>query len=490
MKILFPTNSWLYDVMIRSFPVWKKMGVDIIYDLLCLPHLTALKKYLGDYLVDYSVYPSSIYDIWFSIDITDENILRLEKKYQVVLNEMIIYDLAMVKYKVIPPQKIRDEIYWRKLFVATFDYYEKLLNKHKPDYIFGEGPHGLGMKVLFEVSKKMDIPFFSISGSYFKDKAIFSYGRTGENLILKKCFENEAFLNKQDFKKGEEFILSVRHKREIPYYQVKFHKQKTKLFPTNCKIGLKALYKLIKIYKMGRLLSALDYSYNPFWSPIFNRIPTYIKYKYISKVALLPDYKQNYIVYFNHYQPEATTSCVAPFYENQDNLLENIGKSTSGAMRFYVKEHTTNLGNRGKEFYSNLRNYTNVQLINPFASSFELIEKSHMVLTISGTVGLEAIIMGKPVGVFSDCYYSFYPGVRRITEPEQIKNVINWGLYEFKKDEAAIKRFAAAYCKSLYPTFFSEKDGDILGSELERFVEGILLFIDDYKNITSGARKN
>lgn len=90
---------------------------------------------------------------------------------------MVIYDISMYKYDVVPYDKMRNKEYGRKYFVSTICYYEDLLDKHTLDFIFGEGPYGMGMKILFEVSKKRRIPYFTIKSSYFNDKIMFTYGR-------------------------------------------------------------------------------------------------------------------------------------------------------------------------------------------------------------------------------------------------------------------------------------------------------------------------
>jgi len=491
MKIMFSVNTWLYDIMIKTYTLWRDREVEIVYDLLQTTQLKYLKKNLSDLDPSvWSLFPKSIMKIWHMVDISDRNIARLEDKYGCCYIEMSIYDISMFKYNAVPYDKMRNEEYWRRYFVSTISYYEDLLDKHTPDFIFGEGPHGMGMKILFEVSKKRRIPYFAIQNSYFEDKTMFTYGRTSKSFVLEYYYNNPELLSEEDLQKAKEAINTTKLYKQLPYYQKRCGKKIT-LLPKNILrafnvIGQSVAYWFYSLNSENRINLLLEGKSNPLWGPFALRFTKYNNYKYIKSKYIKGNLKDNYIVYFNHFQPEATTSVQAPYYENQSNVIENIIKSLPGTLKLYIKEHSTDLGNRGRSFYKNLFYYPPVRLIDPLSNAIELIEKCKMVFTISGTVGLEAIMLNKPVGVFSDCYYSFFPGVKRIYSPEEIPSAINWGLKKYNIKELLIERFVAAYIKSLYPTkitFPSLEDEKILSKKenLMEFINGILAFIEDYR---------
>jgi len=494
MKILLSTTTWLYDIMIRTYPIWCKKGVKVMYDLLFTHHFNYLKKHFSNYnRVSYSLFPEAVLKAWDKIDISDKNISKLEEKYNIRLIETIIYDISMAKYDAIPFNPMRNEKFWRKYFVATIEYYEKLLDRCSPDFIFGEGPHRMDMKILFEVSKKRAIPYFAIQGSYFEDKAMFTYGRASKSFALEYFYNNCKLLSKEDLQKARKAIDTIRFHKQMAYYQKRYGK-KISLLPKNfLKIfnvvnitGQSFAYFFYSLNSKNHIRLLLEVKSNPLWRPFVLRFIKYNNYRYIKRKYDKRNPRDNYIVYFNHFQPEATTSVQAPYYENQSNVIENIIKSLPGTLKLYIKEHSTDLGNRGKFFYKHLFYYPSVRLIDPLSNSIELIENCLMVFTISGTVGLEAIMLNKPVAIFSDCYYSFFPGVKRIYSPEEIPSAIDWGLKECNIEDSLIEKFVAAYIRSLYPTkitFPFLEDEKILSKKenLEKFVNGILSFIKDYK---------
>ena len=494
MKIMFSVNTWLYDIMIRTYPLWKDRGIEIIYDLFLTKHYKYLKRNLPDLdRFSWSLFPEFILQIWHSVDISDKNISRLENKYGCRLIEMIIYDVSMYKYNARPYDVMCNEEYWRRYFISSIQYYEDLLDKHKPDFIFGEGPHGIAMKVLFEISKKRAIPYFAIEGSYIEDRIRFTYGRTSKSFALEHYYNNHGLLREKDYRMADNLINKIKLYKQLPYYQQRYG-NKISLFPKNRNtlrvfniIGQFFSYCFYRYNAINHIRLLLEGKSNPLWELFVLRFLKYNNYRYVMKKKCTKiNLEDNYIVYFNHFQPEATTSVCAPYYENQSNLIENIIKSLPGTSKLYIKEHSTDLGNRGKSFYQNLLYYPAVKLIDPLFNSIELIENCQMVFTISGTVGLEAIMLNKPVGVFSDCYYNFFPGIKRIYSPEEIPSAINWGLKEYNVEELLMERFVAAYIKSLYPTkiaFPFLEDEKILSKKenVMEFVNGILDFIKDYR---------
>jgi len=482
--------------MLRSYPIWRDKGIDIVYDLLLSHHFEYLTEHLfGQNRPPFRSFPITALQGWAKANISDENIERLEEKYDIRLPEMMIYDLSMVKYQAIPYDKMRNEEYWRRYYVTAVSYYETLLNEVSPDFIFGEGPNGLGMKVLFEVSRRMGIPYITIAGSYVQDTTMFLYGRTAKSFGLPYFHRHHQQLTAEDYHLADEILNKVRIHKQMAYYQRKYGKP-VRLIPKRISKAFTLFAKSISHWRgerdpRRRLRNLIEFESNPLWSVFVSRWIKYFNYRYVMSRCDAQKSAGNYVVYFNHFQPEATTSVYAPYYENQEEVIENIIKSLPGTVKLYIKEHSTDLGNRGKTFYEKFINHPSVKIIHPLANSIELIEGSRMAFTISGTVGLEAIMLKKPVGVFSDCYYSQFPGVMRISNPENIPSVINWGLNEFKSDEASVRTFVAAYARSLYPTFLTypnlEEEALLSRREnLVKFVDGILSFIEDYKVLDWG----
>lgn len=125
-----------------------------------------------------------------------------------------------------------------------------------------------------------------------------------------------------------------------------------------------------------------------------------------------------------HFQPEMSTSVLAPFWVDQLTLIENIARSLPVSMRLYVKEHMPMVGMRPLAYYQRLKRIPSVRLVDPLLSSPELARRSQVVLTITGTVGIEALILGVPVITFGQVFYNSMRCVFRCSAIEDLPGQI------------------------------------------------------------------
>jgi len=123
---------------------------------------------------------------------------------------------------------------------------------------------------------------------------------------------------------------------------------------------------------------------------------------------------RRYIYFPLHLQPESTTiGYNATEYIDQALCIEKIHEKLPLNFKIVIKEHPAqeDLYHRGKLFYKRISYLKNVIFANVADSSMELIKKSSIVATVTGTVGWEAIRLLKPVITFGNAYYNFLPGV-------------------------------------------------------------------------------
>lgn len=127
-----------------------------------------------------------------------------------------------------------------------------------------------------------------------------------------------------------------------------------------------------------------------------------------------------------HMQPEMAIDVWAPFYADQFNVIEAIARSSPPTHRLLVKLHKIDADNYSPMQLHQLARLPGVELVSPFASSRQFIEKASLILSIQGTITLEAALLGRPVLVFGETVYTDLPSVTkvgRITDlPEQIRS--------------------------------------------------------------------
>lgn len=136
----------------------------------------------------------------------------------------------------------------------------------------------------------------------------------------------------------------------------------------------------------------------------------------------IPD--SNCVTLFLHYQPERTSIPEGGQYSQQDFAIQAICDALPDGWALIVKEHPSifmiedQKNFRSPEFYSWITQHPNVYFVGTKYTSFELIDHSQAVVTLTGTVGFESLIRKKPVIVLGDASYKAFPGVVFLGEDE------------------------------------------------------------------------
>ncbi len=96
-----------------------------------------------------------------------------------------------------------------------------------------------------------------------------------------------------------------------------------------------------------------------------------------------------------HLEPEATILMYSPRLRNQAEACRLVAEALPVGYTLLVKENPKMAGKRDAGFYAGLRCLPNVRLVSTGVSSSALIERSQAVVSLSGTVTLEARLYGK-----------------------------------------------------------------------------------------------
>lgn len=149
------------------------------------------------------------------------------------------------------------------------------------------------------------------------------------------------------------------------------------------------------------------------------------------KISTQPNHSSDYIYVPLHYQPERTTVPDGHVFGNQFLMIDLLSKTIPDGWELFVKEHPTQFspnmkGERGRSTYDyeDIRSLDNTVLVDYGADSFELIDNSKAVVTVTGTAGWESVVRGKPSIVFGNAWYRPCPGVHYVTTIEEVEAAI------------------------------------------------------------------
>lgn len=261
--------------------------------------------------------------------------------------------------------------------------------EHHPKFVFYQAcPHNINSWLFTNVAEKMGVRVYVCNSSIFFWRNFLLEGVHEENIVSLNLSPSIDQYSMAYMEKAQQ-----NYEKAIPSYEQKrLQARKNRIWSWRTEI--KAAVKDI------RKMYALPLKYK--------------LYKAHQKFCKIPDLSQKYIIVFLHYQPERTSMPEGKYFANQWHLINTLHRALPKDYKLYIKEHPSTFTNstqrfdpryRNPEFYQNINNLSNTVLVDLSVDSFTLIDKSQCVATITGTVGGEALLRGKPVLVFGNATY-------------------------------------------------------------------------------------
>ena len=313
--------------------------------------------------------------------------------------------------------------YQEKVLVYTFLFYEKIFSTLKVSHYFTTGIAYMYNIVSYEVAKKYNvqhISFYDIRNPSEKRTAV-SYNILNNFDEITNMYNNynASLVTDKMLKRVENF----RHKPSMPTYMKNLGNKQT----INI-ILIKEFFIRFKKYYFDKKSSYDYFTKSPFF--LF-----FIKLKkiFFAKMILLFKDKlfdqenmenDDYFLYPIHMQPEASTLVLAPYYVDQLSTIINISKTLPTGVYLYVKEHKSALGERFISFYKELKKYPNIKLIAHDENTYDLIKNSKGIITLSSTVGWEALFFKKPVIVLGNVFYNATGLTHEINSYQELSKII------------------------------------------------------------------
>jgi hypothetical protein len=141
---------------------------------------------------------------------------------------------------------------------------------------------------------------------------------------------------------------------------------------------------------------------------------------------------------------------VIPQFADQAPIVEQLADALPPGFALVIKEHPLSIGRNRLSFLSRLARHPKVQLVPPKTSSHELIRCADAVAVISSTVGLEALLYGKPVLTMGRPFYSGYGVTVDVDSPPEFDDAVPT-LLQFRPDDDQVDRFLFAAMKRCLP---------------------------------------
>lgn len=443
-------------------------GHEIIFAVDC--EFSKYTNYLDD--VQHPVY---IYSIYFASQKPDHKILNRYKNNNLNGALLADYDRA----RVFNPWGKRSTEYYDTLKSSLLSFYEKIFDTHHIDAVIYENVSGAFISTARLVAETRNAKFIGISSSRLPNRFYLSNDPLRDHEKIENTFNliaNGTIAVEQEISEWcSDYLRNI--ETTVPDY-MKFNAlEKTNLLSRHdLEIKLRTWTGSIKY-----IFSDSDHAFNvgnPFLRKLrgFNRaIGRKIKSRFLTTYYSNTDNEERYILYPLHYHPEASTSVLAGSYLDEYEVIRNIAFNLPEGTILYVKDHVSAYGFPSLNFYRDVARLPNVKILSPLEPTKELIRGCIAVITLTSTVGYEALLMGKRVFLFGNVFYQFHRNVVKIENPSDLFNMLTkWLRRPVNTDPDYTLKFVEAYYKSTHHGFlnFSGRNAPSLARDVYPVILG------------------
>jgi hypothetical protein len=349
-----------------------------------------------------------------SIDL--DYLSSIEKKFDLNIWSIVYADRYFYRFN--PYHYFsRDEIL--KLVQSDCKLFEKIIDEINPKFLIMYSYMNFRQELLYRMCKNKGIKImiinypkinykFMLSETTDKCDLEFNFDSSNQNISTKSFKELRNSLKKypQSMKNYAEkkSLLKGKLKTFLHFFLISYNSEYKKLYRNFGRTRFKILINEFKII------------YNSYL------VDKFFKQKLSKKI----NSKEKFIYFPVHFEPERALTEPAPYYTNQIEVIVDIAKSLPAKYRLYVKEHPLqkSAGWKNIDFYKQIYNLPNVTLIHHLIPQSEILEKCALVITVSGSAGLEALFYEKPVITFGQTVYSEISSVSKVNDINNLPKMI------------------------------------------------------------------
>lgn len=285
-----------------------------------------------------------------------------------------------------------------------------------------------------QAAERMGITYWGLSGARIPGYFIASRTIDAEDVVVRRFYDEivtgRSPLCAEEKEWAQSYLASI--DRVVPDYMRSDILNKISLSKFFRLRYVRAfvggfLYELLEPKDCKGLLIRPSPVYSVFGS-VLRYVSRVLKARYASRIFnVMESNGGGYYIYPIHYQPEASTVIGSPYYFDQLSVIKNLAFSMPAGVSLYVKEHVSNIGFPSISFYRALQQLPNVVLVSPNANMKSFIRNSKGVITLTGTAGFEALLLGKPAYHFGDAFYTYHSSAVRLGDWSQVRSVLAKG---------------------------------------------------------------
>lgn len=318
----------------------------------------------------------------------------------------------------------RDSAYYQSLLAALLRFFERLLTSSRIDLVVYENVSNTFAYIAWMVSKKLGVAYCGLIASRLPGRFAIVDNPLDESHIYSGIVA--------DIRNGRRVVPE-----EVRQWCTKYLAELDHTVPDYMHFNNLEQVGLVKLYakrsKFDRLRLAWRHRNddpqrafqlgNPLtltWRMFSRALRRKLRVKACARHYSKAMAGERFLLYPLHFHPESSTSVNASAYLDEYEVIRNIAFNLPAGTMLYVKDHLSAFGFPPVHFYRRVAALPNVRLLPPTAPTKRLIRESAGVVTLTSTVGYEALLMNRRVFLFGSVFYEFHPNVVRIEKPADL----------------------------------------------------------------------
>lgn len=208
-----------------------------------------------------------------------------------------------------------------------------------------------------------------------------------------------------------------------------------------------------RVFARHLMVKALWDGQNDYLIPfhwLAGRLRERIRRRTLSRFYASPRPSRPFVYFPLHVTDDYKIKRVVPHCADQAALVEQVARSLPHGWDLVTKEHPMEIGRTPSALLRRLTRMRNVRVVPPSWNSHDLIERSHAIVVIGSTVGLEALLYDKPVLTLGQPFYSGFGVTLDVESFADIRTAVP-AVLEFRPDHERIRQLLSAAMDRCYP---------------------------------------
>jgi len=342
----------------------------------------------------------------------------------------------------------------KHLYYQFLGYWSQILKKYQPDFIIFPGvPHTVYDYLVYELAKLWNIKTLIFENTVVTDRLLFIADfRKGSEALQMALLKN----------KNQKFTLNDLEQDLQEYYYMQTDAD-CDATPPYLKDN-RRYFRLDKVLKRKILDGLRDFSiFRKTLRYIFKKLFRNIQKEY-KKIQKKPDWTKKFVYFPLHFQPESAISPHGDIFADQILAIETLSAALPEDWVVFVKEHPVQWFHFGVNFTSSkYRNYykkiaeiPNVNVVPIETDTYQLINKSQAVATITGTAIWEAFFREKPAMFFGYPWYQDCPCIFRVNDIESCRLALTQIIQGYKPSKQEVINFLKSLEEATVQGYFEE----------------------------------